>query len=161
MAANEGEKKLAAEDIEKDNRDVADLWKDALKQYKGIVGFDLQPKFNNVQAMVDFGTGEMNAFHKFRHNSKKVDKLRSLFAANIDYIEKGAQQLISAATPAFPPAAAIGTAITYLLSVRLIFILAATAYSNRIFKLTIDVFFFRLVNKFQLIMMLLLCSLKT
>ncbi|PNP46550.1 hypothetical protein TGAMA5MH_02008 [Trichoderma gamsii] len=116
MAANEGEKKLTAEDIEKDNRDVADLWKDALKQYKGIVGFDLQPKFNNVQAMIDFGTGEMNSFHKFRHNSKKVDKLRSLFAANIDYIEKGAQQLISAATPAFPPAAAIGTAITYLLS---------------------------------------------
>ncbi|KAL6901086.1 hypothetical protein GGI43DRAFT_367968 [Trichoderma evansii] len=116
MAANEGEKKLAAEDIEKDNRDVADLWKDALKQYKGIVGFDLQPKFNNVQAMIDFGTGEMNAFHKFRHNSKKVDKLRSLFATNIDFIEKGAQQLISAATPAFPPAAAIGTAITYLLS---------------------------------------------
>ncbi|KAL7920644.1 hypothetical protein ACQKWADRAFT_298070 [Trichoderma austrokoningii] len=116
MAANEGDKKLAAEDIEKDDRDVADLWKEALKQYKGIVGFDLQPKFNNVQAMVDFGTGEMNAFHKFRHNSKKVDKLRSLFSANIDYIEKGAQQLISAATPAFPPAAAIGTAITYLLS---------------------------------------------
>ncbi|UKZ68188.1 uncharacterized protein TrAtP1_009223 [Trichoderma atroviride] len=115
MATNE-EKKLAAEDIEKDNRDVADLWKDALKQYKGIVGFDLQPKFNNVQAMIDFGTGEMNAFHKFRHNSKKVDKLRTLFSANIDYIEKGAQQLISAATPAFPPAAAIGTAITYLLS---------------------------------------------
>jgi hypothetical protein len=119
MAANEREKKLVAEDIEKDNRDVTDLWKDALKQYKGIVGFDLQPKFNNVQAMIDFGTGEMNAFHKFRHNSKKVDKLRSLFSANIDYIEKGAQQLISAATPAFPPAAAIGTAITYLLSVRL------------------------------------------
>ncbi|GFP58593.1 hypothetical protein TASIC1_0010040400 [Trichoderma asperellum] len=116
MATKEEEKNLAAEDIEKDNRDVADLWKEALKQYKGIVGFDLQPKFNNVQAMIDFGTGEMNAFHKFRHNSKKVDKLRSLFAANIDYIEKGAQQLISAATPAFPPAAAIGTAITYLLS---------------------------------------------
>ncbi|UKZ89613.1 uncharacterized protein TrAFT101_004658 [Trichoderma asperellum] len=116
MATKEEEKKLAAEDIEKDNRDVADLWKEALKQYKGIVGFDLQPKFNNVEAMIDFGTGEMNAFHKFRHNSKKVDKLRSLFAANIDYIEKGAQQLISAATPAFPPAAAIGTAITYLLS---------------------------------------------
>ncbi|EHK16301.1 uncharacterized protein TRIVIDRAFT_112373, partial [Trichoderma virens Gv29-8] len=110
------EKKIVPEDLESDNRDVADLWKQALQQYRGIVGFDLQPKFNNVQAMIDFGTNEMNAFHKFRHNSKKVDKLRSLFAANIDYIEKGAQQLISAAVPAFPPAAAIGTAITYLLS---------------------------------------------
>lgn len=132
MTANEGDKKLAAEDIEKDNRDVADLWKEALKQYKGIVGFDLQPKFNNAQAMIDFGTGEMNAFHKFRHNSKKVDKLRSLFSANIDYIEKGAQQLISAATPAFPPAAAIGTAITYLLSVRLHVISMAAMQTNRI-----------------------------
>ncbi|KAL7943602.1 hypothetical protein V8C42DRAFT_327965 [Trichoderma barbatum] len=116
MASNGGENKIVPEDLESDNRDVADLWKQALKQYKGIVGFDLQPKFNNVQAMIDYGTDEMNSFHKFRHNSKKVDKLRSLFAANIDYIEKGAQQLISAAVPAFPPAAAIGTAITYLLS---------------------------------------------
>ncbi|KAL7815852.1 hypothetical protein V8C26DRAFT_107768 [Trichoderma gracile] len=116
MATNEREKEVLPEDLEKDNRDVADLWKQALKEYKGIVGFDLQPKFNNVQAMIDFGTNEMNSFHKFRHNSKKVDKLRSLFAANIDYIEKGAQHLIGAAVPAFPPAAAIGTAITYLLS---------------------------------------------
>ncbi|KAL7802262.1 hypothetical protein V8C44DRAFT_345495 [Trichoderma aethiopicum] len=116
MGANGGEKIVVPEDLENDNRDVADLWKQALKQYKGIVGFDLQPKFNNVQAMIDFGTNEMDAFHKFRHNSKKVDKLRSLFAANMDYIEKGTQQLISAAVPAFPPAAAIGTAITYLLS---------------------------------------------
>jgi hypothetical protein len=117
MATNGGDKKVIPEDLENDNRDVADLWKQALKEYKGIVGFDLQPKFNNVQAMIDFGTNEMNSFHKFRHNTKKVDKLRSLFAANIDYIEKGAQHLISAAVPAFPPAAAIGTAITYLLSV--------------------------------------------
>lgn len=117
MGANGGEKIVVPEDLENDNRDVADLWKQALKQYKGIVGFDLQPKFNNVQAMIDFGTNEMDAFHKFRHNSKKVDKLRSLFAANMDYIKKGTQQLISAAVPAFPPAAAIGTAITYLLSV--------------------------------------------
>ena len=36
--------------------------------------------------------------------------------ANIGYIEKGAQQLVAAATPAFPPAAAIGTALTYMLS---------------------------------------------
>lgn len=117
MATNEREKKVVPEDLDNDNRDVAELWKQALKEYKGIVGFDLQPKFNNVQAMIDFGTNEMNSFHKFRHSSKKVDKLRSLFAANIDYIEKGAQHLISAAVPAFPPAAAIGTAITYLLSV--------------------------------------------
>ncbi|KAI8169079.1 hypothetical protein K4K54_010005 [Colletotrichum sp. SAR 10_86] len=54
------------------NRDVADLWKDALKTYKGI---------------------KMQNFHKFRHDDKKVDKLRGLFSANLDYIEKGAQYL--------------------------------------------------------------------
>lgn len=100
-----------------ENRDVADLWKDALKAYKGIVGFDLEKRFDNVQAMIGQGTKEMNGFHKFRHNEKKVDKLRTLFATNIDYIQQGAEQLVSAATPAFPPAAAIGTAITFMLGV--------------------------------------------
>lgn len=97
-------------------RDVANLWSDALRAYKGIVGTDLQPKFANVNEIIAFGTKEMNSFHKFRHNQKKVDKLRSLFMANIGYIETGAQQLVAAATPAFPPAAAIGTALTYMLS---------------------------------------------
>ncbi|KAI5461781.1 hypothetical protein BGZ63DRAFT_386632 [Mariannaea sp. PMI_226] len=104
------------EELESDKRDVADLWKDALKAYKGIVGFDLEKKFENVDAMISQGTKEMNNFHKFRHNEKKVDKLRSLFAANLDYLEQGTQQLLAAATPAFPPAAAIGTAVTYMLT---------------------------------------------
>lgn len=156
MASSGDEKKMVPEDLESDNRDVADLWKQALKQYKGIVGFDLQPKFNNVQAMIDFGTDEMNAFHKFRHNSKKVDKLRSLFAANIDYIEKGAQQLISAAVPAFPPAAAIGTAITYLLSVRLS--LRVLLPISSIWVANIALYPLRPANKFQLTTMSSLCS---
>lgn len=105
------------EGLKNDSRNVADLWKEALKNYKGIVGFDLERKFDNVQQMVDQGTKEMNKFHRFRHNEKKVDKLRSLFAENLDYIEVGTQQLTKAAVPAFPPAAAIGTALTYLLSV--------------------------------------------
>ncbi|KAH6891532.1 hypothetical protein B0T10DRAFT_605777 [Thelonectria olida] len=104
------------EELEGDTRDIAKLWKDALKSYKGVVGFDLEKKFDDVQSMIDQGTKEMNNFHKFRHNEQKVDKLRSLFAANIDYLDKGAQQLLAAATPSFPPAAAIGTAVTYMLS---------------------------------------------
>ncbi|RBR06164.1 uncharacterized protein FIESC28_11179 [Fusarium coffeatum] len=114
MPSDEKQVQLPA-DLQEENRDVADLWKDALKAYKGIVGFDLEKKFDNVQAMIDQGTKEMNNFHSFRHNDKKVDKLRSLFANNLDYIQKGANQLIAAATPAFPPAAAIGTAITFML----------------------------------------------
>lgn len=101
--------------IKDDAREVADIWREALKTYKGIVGFDLVQKFSSTTDMIAQGSQEMNNFHKFRHNEKKVDELRSLFAANLDYIEAGAQQLISAATPAFPPAAAIGTAITFML----------------------------------------------
>ncbi|KAM6506585.1 hypothetical protein FSOLCH5_013559 [Fusarium solani] len=108
-------KKELEEQLKNDNRDVADLWKEALKSYKGIVGFDLQRKFDNVQGMLDFGTDQMNNFHKFRHDKGKVDRLRTLFASNLDLVEQGANQIISAASPAFPPAAAIGTALTYLL----------------------------------------------
>lgn len=104
------------ESIKDDERDVSDLWHDALKKYQGIVGFSLERKFDSADAMVKFGASEMNKFHKFRHDEKKVDKLRSLLAANMDYIEAGTQQLVGAATPAFPPAAAIGTAVTYMLS---------------------------------------------
>ncbi|GJC84386.1 hypothetical protein ColLi_07224 [Colletotrichum liriopes] len=114
MAVDSAQKKTPGA-WENDGRDVADLWKEALKAYKGIVGFDLERKFDNVEAMIAQGTKEMENFHKFRHNEKKVDKLRSLFAANLDFIEQGAQQLISAAAPAFPPAAAIGTAVTFML----------------------------------------------
>ncbi|KAJ4290854.1 hypothetical protein N0V90_010049 [Kalmusia sp. IMI 367209] len=104
------------EELDKDTRDVSDLWNDALRSYKGIVGVGLTPTYTSVDEMIKAGTEQMNAFHKFRHNDKKVDKLRSLFMSNLDYIEKGAQQIIAAATPAFPPAAAIGTALTYMLS---------------------------------------------
>jgi len=113
----ESDVKRIKEELADDNRDVAELWTDALRKYKGIVGEDLVPRYPNVDAMIKFGTQEMDNFHQFRHNQKKVDKLRSLFMANLGYIEQGAQQLIAAATPAFPPAAAIGTALTYMLSV--------------------------------------------
>ncbi|KAJ0268648.1 hypothetical protein COL940_013199 [Colletotrichum noveboracense] len=39
-------------DMAGDNRDVADLWKDSLKAYKSIVGFDLEHKFESVEAMI-------------------------------------------------------------------------------------------------------------
>ncbi|KAF5247033.1 hypothetical protein FAUST_885, partial [Fusarium austroamericanum] len=114
MVAKEAQKELE-EQLKNDDRDVADLWKEALKSYQSIVGFGLQPKFNNVQSMLDFGTDQMNNFHKFRHDKGKVDRLRSLFSDNLDLIQQGANQVIAAAAPAFPPAAAIGTALTYIL----------------------------------------------
>ncbi|KAM0466401.1 hypothetical protein ACHAP7_012284 [Fusarium lateritium] len=101
--------------LKSDDRDVADLWNEALKIYQSIVGFDLNRKFDNAQSMLDFGTDQMINFHKFRHDKGKVDRLRTLFSANLDLIEKGSNQIIAAAAPAFPPAAAIGTALTYML----------------------------------------------
>ncbi|KAJ7620610.1 hypothetical protein DFH06DRAFT_68426 [Mycena polygramma] len=103
------------EELEKDNRNVSALWNDALKKYRSIVGVQLQPNAS-LEDIIKDGTEQMNKFHKFRHNQKKVDKLRALFKANMDYAMKGAQQLVTAATPAFPPAAVIGTAFTYMLS---------------------------------------------
>ncbi|KAI9698896.1 MAG: hypothetical protein M1820_007317 [Bogoriella megaspora] len=107
--------KAVKQQLDSDKRDIADMWNDALKSYRGILGVQLQPDFGSTQQMIDFATEQMNNFHRFRHNEKKVDKLRSLFAANLDYIQAGATQLVAAATPAFPPAAAIGTALTYML----------------------------------------------
>lgn len=118
VKADSPEAKRIKASLDKDTRDVADLWTECLRKYKGIVGEDLTLRFTSVQAMIDFGSTEMDNFHQFRHNKKKVDKLRTLFKENLGYIEKGAQQLVAAATPAFPPAAAIGTALTYMLSVR-------------------------------------------
>ncbi|KAI1046201.1 hypothetical protein LB505_009825 [Fusarium chuoi] len=57
--------------LKNDDRDVADLWKEALKSYESIVGFGLQRKFDNVQSMLDYGTDQMNNFHKFRHDKGK------------------------------------------------------------------------------------------
>lgn len=104
-------------DLENDRRDIKDLWNDALRAYSKVSGEELKPAFRNVDEMIKNGTDQMNSFHRWRHDDSKVDKLRSLFMANIDYVETGTQKLISAAEPAFPPAAAIGTAITFVLSV--------------------------------------------
>lgn len=104
-------------ELDQDRRDVSDLWIEALRNYKGIVGVALQPRFASIAEIIDAGTAEMNRFHKYRHDDKKVDELRKLFISNMDFVEQGTQQLVSAATPAFPPAAAIGTALTMMLGV--------------------------------------------
>lgn len=55
------------EELAKDNRDVADLWNDDLRKYKGTVGVDLQPKDDlfSVHSMVQFGTEQMTIFTSF------------------------------------------------------------------------------------------------
>lgn len=104
-------------------RDVVDIWNDAIRQYQGIGGKDLKAgydQFKSLNAMIDFGCKEMESFHGFRYDGTKVAKLRSLFKDGMWLIEGGMQQVVAAATPAFPPAAAVGTALTYMLTVSIV-----------------------------------------
>ncbi|EXF77365.1 hypothetical protein CFIO01_10138 [Colletotrichum fioriniae PJ7] len=101
--------------MKNDNRDISDLWQEALKNYKGIVGFDLQRSFRNVEDMIKSATQEMERFQDYRHNEGKVDRLRRAFASSLGYVETAAQILVPAAEGAFPPAAAIGTALTLII----------------------------------------------
>jgi hypothetical protein len=95
-----------------------DLWNDALKKYQSIVGVPLElPRSRNDDEMIQFGMDQINNFHQFRHNQKKVDTIRALFKANMNYIIQCAQQLVAAVAPAFPPAMAIGAALTYIMRV--------------------------------------------
>lgn len=104
-------------ELDADNRNVSDLWNKAVQGYNITTGIPLAtPHFKNTQDMINFGNEGAEQFQSWRHGDKRVDKLRSLFMQDIDFIEVGAKQLIVAATPAFPPAAAIGTAMTLVLS---------------------------------------------
>lgn len=104
-------------ELDADTRDVSALWNRAVQDYNATTGIPLaQPHFKDAQEMMKFGNEGAEQFQSWRHGDKRVDKLRSLFMQNIDFIETGAKQLIAAATPAFPPAAAIGTALTFVLT---------------------------------------------
>ncbi|WXC48153.1 hypothetical protein SNK03_010675 [Fusarium graminearum] len=102
---------------EEDGQAIAQLWQEALQGYKGVGGKDLRKGFTSTRAMIEQATKDMENFHKFRHNEKKVDRLRTILIENFGYIEAGTQQLATAASSAFPPAAAIGAALTYFMGV--------------------------------------------
>lgn len=106
--------------LENDRRDVKDLWIDATREYKSILGpeaQDLNKRFRDVDDMINFGNDQTNVFSKWRHNDSKLDKIRSLFRSNINLIGVGTQKIMAAATPAFPPASIISTALTFVLAV--------------------------------------------
>ncbi|KAF5602224.1 hypothetical protein FPCIR_2009 [Fusarium pseudocircinatum] len=105
-----------SDEEEDDVHAIARLWQEALKGYKGVVGRDLTKGSANTQAMIDQATNDMKKFHKFRHDEKKVDKLRTILIENFQYIEAGTQQITAAASSSFPPAAAIGVALTYFMT---------------------------------------------
>ncbi|RSL71944.1 hypothetical protein CEP54_001048 [Fusarium duplospermum] len=113
---HKGPNDVLQEELEGDGRDLVDLWNEALLDYQRSVGINLQAKYGNVKGIADFASKEMEKFKKFRHSKSKVDKLRSLLRDNLECIKRGTQQLATAATTAFPPAAAIGAALTCMIT---------------------------------------------
>lgn len=117
---DETRRKVVEEQLSKDKRDLADLWSVAYKKYEATVADDdhvtLKP-MTSVDEMVRFANQEMQGFKSWRHKDTKTDKLRTLLKDNLDMIQVGAEKLLQAAEPTFPPAAAIGTAMTYMLTV--------------------------------------------
>jgi hypothetical protein len=105
---------LVKKQLDEDKRDIADLWNTAIKAYDNASERKLTPDFGSVQQMREFADQQTIDFNIFRDHRPQWDKIRHLLKDNLDYIEKGVEQLAAAATPAFPPAAAVGTAFTYI-----------------------------------------------
>lgn len=121
---------------EKDSTDIGELWSEALKSYYVTTGQDLRtlPRFTSVNDILNDAQLKNDLFDNFRHDKGKVDKLRSAVTRNSDLVMKGAEYIAQAAIPvssfdcaisktstnsneAFPPAAAILTAFTYVMKV--------------------------------------------
>lgn len=110
------DKKAIKAVLDADKRDITSLWNEAVEAWNLTTGIPLAgSQFKSTNEMIQFGHAGAEAFQSWRHGDKRVDKLRTLFMQNIGFIETGANQLIAAASGAFPPAAAIGTALTLVL----------------------------------------------
>lgn len=112
------EMRIIKAELDNDTTDIGALWNEALRAYKATLGKDLVKSFRNVEEMVADGEEQMNKFISWRHKETKVAKLRGLLMQNLGYIEAGTQQLVIAASASFPPAVAIGTAMTLIFQVR-------------------------------------------
>jgi len=105
---------------ENERRDIKHLWIQAIAEYRNTLeseAKDLNRKFNNVDDMIKFGDDQIKRLSSWRNDGGRLSKIRSLFKINIGLIEVGTQKLLEAATPAFPPASIISTALTFLLAV--------------------------------------------
>ena len=110
--------------LAKDDRDISKIWNDAIDFYNKTANEHEEPErvtltrptFKDTQAMKNFGIEEMQKFRCWRHKDEKTDKLRTLFMDNIDYIDAGSKQLLNAVSASFPPALAISTAMTFVLT---------------------------------------------
>lgn len=124
MANTSPDKEAVRASLSKDTRNISAIWNEAIRKYnetaredkKTANGVLITPNYKDAQAMKVFGNNEMQRFEKFRDDGKKMGKLKTLFMQNIDFIEAGSKQLLSAVSASFPPALAISTAMTFVLS---------------------------------------------
>lgn len=103
--------KRVQKDLKNDNRNTADLWKDAVRSYRSMLGLDLGA--NVDEASVRYATDGISTSV---HRETKADKFRNLFDESVSHLELGARPL-SDASPSLPPARAMETALKYLLAV--------------------------------------------
>jgi hypothetical protein len=107
------------DDYSKENAtDIASLWQHALQEYCTASGLDFRSmkKFHSFAEIEADQTVQKN-FIQFREGGGKFAKLSSTINANADQILSGAKYIADAASAAFPPSAAILTALTYVMKV--------------------------------------------
>lgn len=117
-------KAVKAEALPEDNRNISEIWNDAVIQYNKIAGEEEGPDIailtvrtqRNLQAIRDFGDKEMQKFNSWKDEGYKRAKVRKLFHKSINFIEAGSKQLVAVASTSFPPAVAIGMALSFVLS---------------------------------------------
>ncbi|EON98245.1 hypothetical protein UCRPA7_6226 [Phaeoacremonium minimum UCRPA7] len=110
---------------EEDGTDIGGLWNQALEDYARDSGSEkergpdlrlLDPGKWTVSAIRTEQKYQLDVFSQYRHDKTKVDKLRALVSHNSDIIVGVAGHVANAASVAFPPASAILTAFTYVMS---------------------------------------------
>ena len=98
---------MAARPQEEDASDLANLWEEAIADFKGSTKLDLtQQHFRSMGEAMDSAKRQSERFSDWRHDSGKVDRVRSLLGNNLNSIQKvvtGAKMAADAAG-AFPPA---------------------------------------------------------
>lgn len=105
--------------LEEKQTDLALLWDDALDKYNGVAKVDIRALLSNkksVSSIVMEQQHQLEAFGAYRHDRRKLDKLRSFISSNADIIQGAAVQVASAASAAFPPSSAILTAFTCVMT---------------------------------------------
>jgi tetratricopeptide (TPR) repeat protein len=107
-------------DSPEDASDLAQMWNEALEDFKGKTKLDLTKfQFNSMEEAIASTKQQQDGFATFRHDKGKVDAVRSAFGNNLRTIERivSTTKMAADAASVFPPAipgAALMTAFTYV-----------------------------------------------